>query len=75
MCVVGTEARLLLLLGSLLPWSLALHAAGLLGRELRPLSGGEVSSARTKLTPQRRCRSAEKKKCSKKEREKRRLEV
>lgn len=52
--LVGTAARLLLLPGSLLPWSLALHAAGLLGCELRPLSGGEVSGARTKLTPQRR---------------------
>lgn len=52
LCVrlAGTEARLLLLSGSLLPWSLALHAAGLLGCELRPLSGGEVSSARTKPT-------------------------
>lgn len=39
-CFLGTEARLLLLSGSLLPWRLALHAAGLLGRELCPLSGG-----------------------------------
>lgn len=47
MCLAGTEARLLLLPGSLLPWSLALHAVGLLGCELRPLSGGEVNRRRS----------------------------
>lgn len=61
LCLAGTEARLLLLPGSLLPWSLAVHAVGLLGCELRPLSGGEVNSARTR----HRCQSAENKKCIK----------
>lgn len=42
LCVSGTEARLLLLPGSFLPWSLAFHASGLLGSQLRPLSGGQV---------------------------------
>lgn len=56
--LAGTETRLLLLLGSLLPRSLALHAAGLLGRELRPLSGGEVSGRVDRSSPpRRRCRS------------------
>lgn len=40
LCVSGPEARVLLLPGSLLPWGLALHASGLLGCQLCPLSCG-----------------------------------
>lgn len=50
LCVSGTQAWLLLLPGSLLPWSLALHAPGLLGCQLRPLSGGQVKSTPVKHT-------------------------
>lgn len=50
LCVPGTEAGLLFLLGSLLPWSLALHASGLLGCQLCPLSGGQVESSPVKYT-------------------------
>lgn len=49
-CVSGTKAWLLLLPGPLLPWCLAFHASGLLGRQLRPLSSGEVKISISRQT-------------------------